>query len=279
MIQLARLKSEDVTNVSLEVGQPLVDLKETASEDNKKYAALYVGKGNAEGEKSTEKVKFYDSKYVDENLVNTIKIASDKTASPIKGQIELAAGSNITLQYGGPSSSNKITINSSYVNTKCTSVDNHYTPTANSSYQLNVDAKGTDAAAWNTTSMVTGVNIQRDAKGHVTGVTVDSVKMPANPNSHYKAKNVVGDSLSIQGSATDNDNTYLKLVENGENRSQIKIKGSGTTLVSSDGSTITISSSKYELPAASETTLGGVKLVYKATIPSTFKSGVIYLIG
>lgn len=66
--------------------------------------------------------------------------------------------------------------------TKVTSVDNHYTPTANSGSALSVDASSTTAATWNSTSLVTGVNLQRDAKGHVTGVTVDSVKMPANPN-------------------------------------------------------------------------------------------------
>ena len=65
---------------------------------------------------------------------------------------------------------------------KVTSAANHYTPSAESTAQLSVDAFSTTAATWNSTSLVTGVNIQRDSKGHVTGVTVDSVKMPANPN-------------------------------------------------------------------------------------------------
>lgn len=58
----------------------------------------------------------------------------------------------------------------------------HYAPIADSSAALSVDASSTTAATWNSTSLVTGVNIQRDAKGHVTGVTVDSVKMPTDPN-------------------------------------------------------------------------------------------------
>lgn len=67
--------------------------------------------------------------------------------------------------------------------TKVTSVGNHYTPTADSNSALSVDAKSaTSTASWGTTNLVTGVNLQRDAKGHVTGVTVDSIKMPANPN-------------------------------------------------------------------------------------------------
>ena len=46
-----------------------------------------------------------------------------------------------------------------------------------------MDASGaTNAAAWNSTNLVTGVNLKRDAKGHVVGVTVDSIKMPSNPD-------------------------------------------------------------------------------------------------
>ena len=70
--------------------------------------------------------------------------------------------------------------------TKVTAVGNHYTPAADTNAALSADASSTTAATWNTTSLVTGVNIQRDAKGHVTGVTVDSIKMPANPNSDTK---------------------------------------------------------------------------------------------
>lgn len=65
---------------------------------------------------------------------------------------------------------------------KVTSATNHYAPSADSAAQLSVDASSTTAATWNSTSLVTGINIQRDSKGHVTGITVDSIKMPANPN-------------------------------------------------------------------------------------------------
>ena len=68
------------------------------------------------------------------------------------------------------------------------SVANHYTPAADSSAQLSVDASSTTAATWDKTALVTGVNLQRDSKGHVTGVTVDSIKMPANPNNHQAIK-------------------------------------------------------------------------------------------
>ena len=66
--------------------------------------------------------------------------------------------------------------------TKVTSAANHYTPAADSTAELSVDASSSTNASWGSTSLVTGVNLQRDAKGHVTGVTVDSIRMPGNPN-------------------------------------------------------------------------------------------------
>lgn len=66
--------------------------------------------------------------------------------------------------------------------TKVTSAANHYTPAADSTAALSVDASSSTNASWGSTSLVTGVNLQRDAKGHVTGVTVDSIRMPGNPN-------------------------------------------------------------------------------------------------
>ena len=66
--------------------------------------------------------------------------------------------------------------------TKVTSAANHYAPQADTSAALAASASSATAASWNSTSLVTGVHLQRDAKGHVVGVTVDSTKMPANPN-------------------------------------------------------------------------------------------------
>ena len=72
--------------------------------------------------------------------------------------------------------------------TKVTSAANHYTPATNSDSTLSVDASG-GSAAWSK-QVVTGVNIQRDAKGHVTGLTVDSAAIPANPNTDTKVTSV-----------------------------------------------------------------------------------------
>lgn len=67
-----------------------------------------------------------------------------------------------------------------FTDTKVTAVVNHYAPAEDSTAQLDADASGA-TAAWSL-DVVTGITIKRDAKGHVTGVAVDSGKIPANPN-------------------------------------------------------------------------------------------------
>lgn len=171
-----------------------------------------------------------DTTYTFTNKAATLAWGSTATIATV-------GGTNITVTM--PANPNS--------DTKVTSVDNHYTPSANSASALGVDASGaTSTASWNSTNLVTGVNLQRDAKGHVTGVTVDSIKMPANPNTdtHHTAKNIVaaGSTATANATAT-NGNVYLNLIENGAVRSTHKITGSGATTVTADGNgNITISS-------------------------------------
>ena len=185
--------------------------------------------------------------------------------------------------------------------TKVTSAGNHYSPTASSDALLQVDAAdATSSASWGATNLVTGVNIQRDAKGHVTGVTVDSIKMPANPNTdtHYTTKLKVGASATATANAAaTNGNVYLNLMDNTTIRDSHKIVGSGATTVTSDANgVITIKSTDnntnyYHTPAYSagldiatgtgvnnlfvpfgdNSTTGVVKL-YNATECTTFTS-------
>ena len=158
--------------------------------------------------------------------------------------LTLVAGSNITLT---PDVNNdKITIASTNTDTKVTAVENHYTPEADPNAALSIDASSTTAATWGTTNLVTGVNLQRDAKGHVTGVTVDSIKMPANPNTntHYTSKNIIGGSATaIENAAATNGNVYLNHLEENTVKSAHKITGAGATTVTSDSNgNITITS-------------------------------------
>ena len=118
-----------------------------------------------------------------------------------------------------------------------TTLAGHYTPAADSTSQLSVDAAGGSAATWNTTQLVTGVNLQRDAKGHVVGVTVDSVKMPANPN-------------------TDN-NTWRQINVKG---TQFKGTGTGTGIVNYvEGNNVTLTTSGNDITISAKDTITTVE--------------------
>ena len=91
-----------------------------------------------------------------------------------------------------------------------TSAANHYAPTADSSAALSANASSTTAATWNSTQLVTGVNLQRDAKGHVTGVTVNSIKMPANPDTNTAHHHSAGAGLIVSGNGDISGTTTYK---------------------------------------------------------------------
>lgn len=95
--------------------------------------------------------------------------------------------------------------NAEFTDTKVTAVGNHYTPAEDSTAQLDADASGA-TAAWSL-DVVTGITIKRDAKGHVTGVAVDSGKIPANPNVDTK----------VTQSANNEDKEFPLLAKNSNN--------------------------------------------------------------
>lgn len=64
--------------------------------------------------------------------------------------------------------------------TKVTSSANHYTPSTASGQDKTASASGA-SAAWSI-DVVKGVTLNTDGKGHVTGLSVTSGKVPANPN-------------------------------------------------------------------------------------------------
>lgn len=71
-----------------------------------------------------------------------------------------------------------------------------------------------------------------------------SVKMPANPNTHYTTMMYIGATNVKSNAATTNGNTYLKLYDDSTKRSEFNIKGTGATTVVSDANgNITINSS------------------------------------
>jgi len=80
-------------------------------------------------------------------------------------------------------------------NTKVTSSANHYTPATVSGQDKSASASGA-TAAWSI-DVVKGVTLNTDGKGHVTGISVTSGKIPANPNTDTKVtQNIVSGSAN-----------------------------------------------------------------------------------
>ena len=88
--------------------------------------------------------------------------------------------------------------------TKVTSSSNHYTPSTASGSDKSASASGA-TAAWGI-DVVKGVTLNTDGKGHVTGISVTSGKIPSNPNTD---KNVKQNLLS-----TSTDGNYPLLAKN-----------------------------------------------------------------
>lgn len=90
----------------------------------------------------------------------------------------------------------------------------------------------------------TGTTPDRDYNVQVNSNGTMKVNVPWTDNdSHYKAELRAGNNNSISNEATNNGNTYLKIVENGSKSSSLKISGTGGTTVKSDADgNITISS-------------------------------------
>lgn len=93
-----------------------------------------------------------------------------------------------------------------FTDTKVTSAVNHYTPAADASSELSAAASGA-TAAWSI-DVVKAVKLQRDAKGHVVGVSVTSGKLPANPNVDTKVtQNINAEDKEFPLLAKFNNNT------------------------------------------------------------------------
>lgn len=127
----------------------------------------------------------------------TIKHTNNITAGTAKGS------SSKTLTFGGTFTIPSITYDAQghikskstttmtmpanpNTDTKVTEVGNHYDPEMDSTVTISVDAADSESVAeWDTTNLITGIDVERDAKGHVTGVKVDSVKMPSTPEDKF----------------------------------------------------------------------------------------------
>ena len=102
-------------------------------------------------------------------------------SSATSGHVVLFDGSTGKLiKDSGKTLGKSVPADAVFTDAKVTSAANHYTPAADASSELSAAASGA-TAAWSI-DVVKAVKLQRDAKGHVVGVSVTSGKLPANPN-------------------------------------------------------------------------------------------------
>lgn len=119
---------------------------------------------------------------------------SDKTASASGAtaawSIDVVKG--VTLNTDGKGHVTGLSVTSGKIpanpntDTKVTSSANHYTPATASGSDVTASATGA-TAAWSI-DVVKGVTLNTDGKGHVTGMSVTSGKIPGNPNTDTKVK-------------------------------------------------------------------------------------------
>jgi hypothetical protein len=84
--------------------------------------------------------------------------------------------------------------NAVFTDTKVTSSANHYTPATASGQDKTASASGA-TAAWGI-DVVKGVTLNTDGKGHVTGLSVTSGKIPGNPDTDTKVTQTADDSTN-----------------------------------------------------------------------------------
>ena len=184
---------------------------------------------------------FYDNGnktiYHSGNLVTATTTAAGLMSAADKTKLDgIAAGAN---KYSLPlaSSSTRGGVKIGY-----TQSGKNY-PVQLSSEKMYVNVPWTDTTYTFTNKNVTLAWGTKSTIATVGGTDI-TVTMPANPNTntHYKAYLYATGSTGTAHASTTNGNTYLRLIENSEARSSIKVAGAGLTTVSSDGSgNITIS--------------------------------------
>lgn len=129
---------------------------------------------------------------------NTTRTETSKKSSKLKfnpstGNLQATQLNGVTI-----GSSPKFTD----TDTKVTAVGNHYTPATVSGQDKTASASGA-IAAWDI-DVIKGVTLNTDGKGHITGLSVESGKIPSNPNTDIKVRQTLKDN-------TDNTNRPLLL--------------------------------------------------------------------
>ena len=108
------------------------------------------------------------------DLNNTIVRGKLRVTEDINANGNIITSGNITGNGSGLTN-----LNASNIGSGTLSADRHYSPTADSGSELTATLSGTAGAYAKDTeyTVLTGVKAQRDAKGHVTGLTYTAQKI------------------------------------------------------------------------------------------------------
>ncbi len=166
--------------------------------------------------------------------------------------LNLKPGANVSIA----AASGEITISATNTDTKVTSVDNHYLPTADSGSELTATINGAAGTYAKDTeyTVLTGIKVQRDAKGHITGITYTAQKIK-DTNTTYTIPTK---------SSWDYDDRYVKYTEEQELNSTQKEQarsniGAGTSnlTLAGNGSATTAAKSDHTHNYAGSSSAGG----------------------
>ena len=196
------------------------------------------------------------NKYAGISHTHTTTIAADSGTN----QLTLSANTKYKLTAGG---TEFIFTTPTDNDTKVTSSANHYTPSTASGQDKSASASGA-TAAWSI-DVVKGVTLNTDGKGHVTGISVTSGKIPANP---VPSNNVTGSGTSGHLTKWDGTNT----ITNGP-----QLGSSTTTYLNNAGNWATPPDTKNT--AGSTDTSSKIYLIgatSQATNPQTYSDNEVY---
>lgn len=120
------------------------------------------------------------------NVITSLKLSEDGTTIiPYRGitalQLSNVVNKNVTLAYGESSTIATIGGKSITLTLPASSVENHYAPVTDATLNLDAEANSNVAATWGETSLLTGVTLSRDKRGHIMDLTFSSIKLPTSP--------------------------------------------------------------------------------------------------
>lgn len=157
--------------------------------------------------------------------------------------------------------------------TKVTSVGNHYTPSADSNSELTATIEGTAGTYAKDTeyTVLTGVKAQRDAKGHVTGITYTAQKIKDTNNTY------AGYNIAFQNNAGTTVDTYKALTSPNKT-----LKAGSNVNMTASSNVITISATDTTYSNATQSAAGLMSSSDKTAldgIKTGVNDNVLYITG